>query len=219
MLKLAVAVLHSPLKVAGVRATLTTKEADARTNVEAVFLLEEHLREANSSVEELLNVRTELRPSWDRNLALLPERDVLVVNFGQVTADQDTATSALQALHAEALDRDQSLGVVIVAVQRLDAKATHAKSRATLAETRIGEIGTKTIGLPGLIENLTWTVVKERAQIPGLVDAEMSPFRKVMSSALPASEMPVSEATDTFADGVPFSTSGTAADPSSSHAS
>lgn len=50
-------------------------------------------------------------------------------------------------------------------------------------------MGTKTVELRWLTENLTRTVAVERAHVPGVVDAEMSRFRMVVSSALLASKV------------------------------
>lgn len=56
MWKLDEAGLRSRLELMGVRATLKTKEAEARVNVEVICRLEERLSEANSGVEELRTV-------------------------------------------------------------------------------------------------------------------------------------------------------------------
>lgn len=37
-------------------------------------------------------------------------------------------------------------------------------------------MGTKTVGLPGLTEDFSLTVVEEQAHVPALVDAEMRVF-------------------------------------------
>lgn len=88
-----------------------------------------------------------------------------------------------------------------------------------LVETRIREMGTKTVKLPVLTENLTRAVAEEPAYVAGLVESEMSRFRTIVFLALLASEERITKAIDTFTNEVFVWTSGTAAGASSSHAS
>lgn len=53
------------------------------------------------------------------------------MNVGQVTYNQDTATSRVQALTEEELVWGQQVGVVIEAMGKLKAKGTDVASRAT----------------------------------------------------------------------------------------
>lgn len=100
----------------------------------------------------------------------------------------------------------------------LNAKVKDAESRATSVKTSIQEIGTNTVELHGLIEDLTQTVAEERAHLASLVNAKMLRFCTVLSSAWITGVVCITKEIDAVADKVPFSTSGTATDVLSSHA-
>lgn len=151
-------------------------------------------------------------------MALIAGREALAMIVCQLTGDQDTETSRVLALHVKVLDRDQKVGVVIEAVQRLNKKATRDECCATLMETSIREIDRKTVDLPRLIADFTQRVAEWRAYVAGLVDDERLGFRMVVSLAWLATKVCVTEANDAFADEVPVSTSCIAADTSSRHA-
>lgn len=78
------------LELVGERATLTIKEAEARTIAGSIRQQEERLSKANSSIEELRTMREELWVERDFNKVLLTEHNVLVVNVDRDTVKQDT---------------------------------------------------------------------------------------------------------------------------------
>lgn len=152
-------------------------------------------------------------------MTLFSRRDAFAVCIGQASTDRDTATSRVQASQAEALDRDQQLGVFMEALRRMNAEVTDAETRATSAETHFREMDLKTAQLRVLTEDGTRPVLEHHAHVSGLLDAKMSRFCWVLSSALLASEVQVTKATDALANNVFVGTSGSAADAWSSHAS
>lgn len=111
--------------------------------------------EANWGVKEFRTVRAELLGCARLQFGVTTEGDALAVEIGRQTAHQDTATVCVKPLQAEALYWNQHLSVVIKAIHRLRVMATDAGSRATSVETRIREMGTETVGLHGLTEDLT----------------------------------------------------------------
>lgn len=200
-------------------ARLTSNKTEARTNFEAVRRLEERLCEVSSGFVKLRAVGTELQTAQDRSLALLAEHDALAVNVGHFSADRDTAISRVEPLQAEVLIRDQELGDFIKPGRRLKAKVPDAGSCALSVETCIPGMAKNTVQLRVLTEDLIGTVVEEHAHVVGLVYAEMSCFVTDVSSAPLTSRVRATKTIDAFSDEVPSSTSGTAVDASSIHAS
>lgn len=116
VLNLADAGISSLLKLVSVRATLTTKEAEARARVETTCWLEERLGEQKLSFEELPTFRAEHWEVQDCDLAFLAQRNVFAVSFGWINADQDTVTARVQVIQSEISDQIQQVGVVLEAI-------------------------------------------------------------------------------------------------------
>lgn len=75
-------------------------------------------------------------------------------------------------------------------------------------------MGTKTVDLRGLTEDLTQTVVEDHAFVARFMHAEILRFRTVVFSDLLASELRITEAIDAFGEENQVRTSGTATDAS-----